>query len=384
MSGHAPLLLDVSRLIWRRWRGRQPTGIDRVCLAYLDHFRESAQAVVQHRHARRILHPGASKTLFELLARPRAHFRRDFVAGALRFSFDGQDRGRNRFYLNVGHTGLDQEGFRTWVDHADVRPIYLVHDLIPITHPEFCRPGESAKHRRRMRTVLTTGTGVIANSKSTLDDLASFASNQELNVPLMLPALLGSDAIPTFAPKIKAETPMFVILGTIEARKNHLMILKIWERFVARLGPNAPKLLIIGQRGWECDQTFELLDRSQMLKEAVREIGHCSDAELARHLATARALLFPSLVEGFGLPLVEALRSGTPVIASDLPAFREIAGDIPDYLDPRDDTAWEGSILAYGSGRSVARAAQVRRMAGFRPPTWHDHFTAVDNWLGTL
>ena len=67
LANDAPLLLDVSRLIWRRWAGRQPTGIDRVCLAYLEHFGPRAQAVVQHRRFRGILGRRTSAALFQLL-----------------------------------------------------------------------------------------------------------------------------------------------------------------------------------------------------------------------------------------------------------------------------------------------------------------------------
>jgi glycosyltransferase involved in cell wall biosynthesis len=180
------------------------------------------------------------------------------------------------------------------------------------------------------------------------------------------------------------EQPTFVILGTIEARKNHLMLLHVWSRLVERLGSTAPRLLVIGQRGWECEQVFDLLDRSQSLKHVVTEIGRCDDETLAGHLAGARALLFPSLIEGYGLPLVEALRSGVPVIASNLPVFREIAGEVPDYLDPLDGPAWEKAILSYTERTSEARHAQLRRLAAYRAPTWADHFDAVDSWLASL
>ena len=104
---------------------------------------------------------------------------------------------------------------------------------------------------------------------------------------------------------------------------------------------------------------------------------------LPRHLSQARALLFPSLAEGYGLPLGQALRAGVPVIASDLPVFREIAGDIPDYLDPLDAPAWERAILSYAQDASPARE-QLERLSRFRPSSWNDHFMAVNSWIATL
>ena len=95
-------------------------------------------------------------------------------------------------------------------------------------------------------------------------------------------------------------------------------------------------------------------------------------------------MLFPSLIEGYGLPLVEALQTGTPVIASDLPVFREIGGNIPDYLDPLDGPAWEQAILDYADDASGARSDQLMRLAGYQAPTWKDHFSRVEAWMGAL
>jgi glycosyltransferase involved in cell wall biosynthesis len=175
-----------------------------------------------------------------------------------------------------------------------------------------------------------------------------------------------------------------VILGTIEARKNHLMLLQVWSRIAMAMGDKTPHLLVIGQRGWECEQVFDLLERSQSLRGVVTEINRCDDATLMNYLGQASALLFPSLVEGYGLPIVEAMRAGTPVIASDLPVFRELAGDIPTYLDPLDGPAWERAIRDYADHRSAARNEQLSRITSYRAPTWGDHFATVDSWLPTI
>jgi glycosyltransferase involved in cell wall biosynthesis len=386
LTTERPLLLDVSRLIWRRWIGRLPTGIDRVCLAYLDHYRARAQAVVQRGRVQRILPPGPSDCLFELLALPKATFRRDLVQLLARSAVSSPHpvTGRGRPYLNVGHTGLQNPHFLRWAQSADVRPIYFVHDLIPISHPEFCRPGEGERHRQRMDTVLKSAAGVIGNSRSTLDSLADFARERGMAAPPGIVALLGADLCPGKSLAYDPDSrPTFVVLGTIEARKNHLLLLHVWSRMVREMGPRTPRLLIIGQRGWECEQTFDLLDRSEVLRGFVVELGRCSDAELSRQLRGARALLFPSLAEGYGLPLVETLSLRTPVIASDLPVFREIGGGVPDYVDPLDGPAWQRTIMSYAEPASAARQAQLERMAGFKAPSWVEHFTKVDSWLAS-
>ena len=354
-----------------------------MCLAYLRHFGERSQAVIQHERFRRILDRDASQDLFDLLEGPSKRFRAALLPGILRHLRGLNGRGQDRLYLNVGHTGLDAQGFRDWTSRAQVRPVYLVHDLIPITHPETCRAGEAYRHRERMRTVLTTGSGVIGNSQVTLDELAAFAALERLPEPPSKAAWLGIDDLPRIE-FVQPERPTFVTLGTIEARKNHLLLLNIWERLVERLGFDAPRLFVIGQRGWEADAVFEILDQSEKLRGHVTELNHCSDQELAEHLGSASALLFPSFAEGYGLPLIEALAAGIPAIASDLPVFRETCRDIPTYLAPMDMSGWEAAILDYARPDSPERRAQLERLDGFSPPDWDSHFRTVEAWLCSL
>lgn len=348
------------------------------------HFGDRAQAVVQYGPIRRIFGQRASRELFRLLQEPPQNFRRRLVrilAGQL---LSGSDQGRGRPYFNIGHTGLDEQMMRHWLQTADVRPIYLVHDLIPLRHPEYCRPGELGRHERRMRTVLETGIGVIGNSQATLDALAEFGLVERLPRPPHLAAWLGTTPLDKPWRPSPTERPTFVILGTIEARKNHQLLLNIWSRLITRFGASAPRLLVIGQRGWEAEEVNNKLDRDETLRGYVVEISGCSDSELANYLSTARALLFPSFAEGFGLPLIEALSLGVPVIASDLPVLHEIGQEIPMYLSPVDELGWEAAILDFAGASSPARAVQLDRVSTFRPPNWADHFAAVERWLPTL
>jgi glycosyltransferase involved in cell wall biosynthesis len=120
------------------------------------------------------------------------------------------------------------------------------------------------------------------------------------------------------------------------------------------------------------------------LQGFVFEHSVCSDEELASWLHHARALLFPSFTEGYGMPLVEALAMGVPVIASDLPAFREIAGDIPEYVDPLDGARWRELIVEFVLPESQVRMNQRQRMGGFVVPTWDAHFELVEALMERL
>jgi glycosyltransferase involved in cell wall biosynthesis len=382
-----PLLIDVSRLVGRTLRGRFPTGIDRVCLAYVERFGPRARAVVQWRGWRRIGTAEASQQLFELLLQRKPgrfqHAARLMVTGCLRLGQQAECQGA--IYLNVGHTGLEAPGLAQWLHALQARAVYMVHDLIPLTHPEYCRPGEAERHGTRMEAVLRTGAAVLANSQATLDGLRAFAHQRSLPMPLAVAAPLAPAALAAnTSDRPPLEPPYFVALGTIEPRKNHWMLLHVWRRLAQEMGGDTPHLVIVGQRGWECENVVDLLERSEPLRGFVHELPACSDAELAQYLAHARALLFPSFAEGYGLPLVEALMLGTPAIAAALPAFSEAVGQVPDYLDPLDGPAWTQAVRDYMRPEHPRRAEQVLRLQHFRAPTWTQHFEQVEPLLKSL
>lgn len=382
MPRQRPFLIDVSRLIWRAWSLRLPTGIDRVCLAYLAHYGARSHAVIQKRRLRIVLNAKASDALFQLLLHGGPRMRTKLTTCLAQTGWQRERDVRGKVYLNVGHTGLDARSLPNWLKRTKLRPVYFAHDLIPITHPHYCRAREADRHTKRMRHLLESAEGVIANSQDTLDQLEQFAVDQSLPLPRhRLVALLGTETPPMTAPSLDGPSrPYFVVIGTIEARKNHLLLLKIWQRLIQDLGDKAPMLVLIGQRGWEIDDVAQILDDDHSLQGHVVELGRCSDAQMISLVGGARALLMPSFAEGFGIPVIEALQCGTPVIASDLGVFREVAGDIPLYLRPDDPTAWTEAILSYSAG-SEDRQRQVALIANYAAPNWEDHFRHVDSWL---
>lgn len=379
-----PLLVDVTRLLDRALQGRKPTGVDRVGLAYLEHFRDRAQALVRFAGRWVVIGKSDSRALFAALPDPDDGFARRmrWLAGK-NYALNWRRPDAGSVLLNTGHSGLDSVEYAKRTRLYGLLPLYFLHDLIPVSHPEYGRPGEAEKHRRRLRTMLTTARGVIVNSSATGQELDAYASNQGLSVPPWVVAHLAPARFPPPSLERPMHEPYFVVLGTIEARKNHLLLLNIWRQMVLELGERAPRLVIIGQRGWECEQVLDMLDRCETLKTAVIELASCDDAALVTWLHHAQALLFPSFVEGYGIPLVESLSVGTPVIASDLPVFRELAGTIPVYLDPLDSPGWKRLILDYASPDSPLRQAQFSRMSDWKAPVWEDHFRQVEALMGS-
>lgn len=331
-----------------------------------------------------VLSHKSSARLFDALLDPAARRPSIKTLVAREILTPRYERHEHAVLLHTSHNGMEQVRYHRAMRRRNIRSVFMIHDLIPLTHAEYCRPGIDAAHRRRIHTALRHADGLIANSQDTLKSLSAEARRAELSLPPSVVACLAPGITETSSAPRPIERPYFVMLGTIEPRKNHWFMLHIWRRLAEQLGEQAPKLVVIGRRGWECENVVDMLERCAALKDTVIEQADCSDEQLRAWLQHARALLFPSFVEGYGMPLVEALTLGVPVIASNLDVFREIAGDIPDYLDPLDGLGWLARIQAYARPPSPERDAQLARLADFRTPTWTEHFERVDAFLETL
>lgn len=377
--------IDVTRLVLRAMHGRLPTGVDRVCLSYVNRY-STGRAVLRQGGIGKMVSKAESAKLFDLLLSSPDDLPRRLCARTIRSLLTpAKQLEPDGVFFNVGHSGLDDPAYIGWLRRNRLRPVFMVHDLIPITHPEYCRAGEAQRHERRIAAMLRCGAGLITNSKATEHVLRRHADTQGLPMPPAVAAPLAGVSLPGGRDQPMLDAPYFVMLGTIEPRKNHALMLKCWRMLAEQWqsGP-MPRLVLIGQRGWNVEHVDSLLNRGAAAQTFVVERSRCSDTELATWLRHARALLFPSFAEGYGLPLAEALAHGTPVIASDLPVFREIAGDIPDYVNPLDGIGWLAAIASYARDDGERRAAQLERIRRFVPSTWDQHFAIVDDLLPQL
>ena len=379
-------VIDVTRLAGRLLRRRLPTGIDRVCLAYVKRYADRARAALHRGPFDVILAPAASRELFGMLLKPPQDLLRRITAlvatGTVR-AWRAPDCAGS-LLLNVGHSGPEHLRYADWHRRKGLRPVFMVHDVIPVTHPEYCRAREQERHTRRLDNMLGTAVAVMTNSQATLRALCEYAATRGLRMPPATWAPLAPTTFSAGSEMRPLAEPYFVMLSTIEPRKNHSMILQVWRRLIEQHGMRAPRLVIIGQRGWECENTIDLLERCDSLRGFVVEKPVCCDAELVTYLRHAQALLFPSFVEGYGLPLVEALSLGVPAIASDLPVFREIADDVPEYLDPLDAIGWLRCIESFCQHDSILRTSQILRMSKFVAPTWARHFEILEQLLSQV
>ncbi|MEM8792952.1 MAG: glycosyltransferase family 1 protein [Pseudomonadota bacterium] len=383
MTREPTILLDLTRSV-RRLSIARASGIDRVERAYLDWvLQRDSRFLIEIAGTHYLLGRDGGRALralidagshpFDRTARLRPDRDRRVRMGESLVRDMAIASGRPdaliadaQVYLNVGHTNLNSG---TMAALAPVLRVVMLHDLIPLEYPEFAR----ANGPKLMRDRLVAAAGadhLLTNSEDTRGRVRRVASGLNLSIPDLSVLPLGID-VPVCPERPRGDH--FVCLGTIEPRKNHALLLEIWRE-------DWPDLHIIGRRGWENREVFRRLDAEP---PNIREEAGLGDDELWERLSTARALLFPSHVEGYGLPLAEALTLGTPVIASDLPALREVGGDVPDYLYPEDGPGWTRLIEEYVKD-GLAPAAQITRMANWRPPAWENHFAKLETLLEDL
>ena len=393
-------LLDVTRLMRRA--GRVMTGVDRVEMAYLDQFLRDPVPVfglARSRYGYLLLDRGGLAKMAACLKggqewgpvgalswggraskvqkQSESNLRRWAIARCLPVGLPRCLQtylGQGFTYLNVGHSNLTQRVLRAMRGQA-AKVVVMVHDTIPLDYPQYQRDGSVAPFKAMLGRVGEHADLILCNSAQTAADVARHLGPDH---PETLVAPLGVTlAAPTPVQMPKGFDPdqaFMMTLGTIEPRKNHVLLLDVWKALPEDV---RPQLLICGSRGWNNEAVFDRLDDCHQTAGPVFEMPDLSDSQIAFLLGKARAFLFPSFAEGYGLPPLEAAALGCPVICSDLPIFRELLGNNAVYLPLNDLYPWTITLAELARDPQADPQAAPSELARFVPPTWGEHFNVV-------
>lgn len=274
--------------------------------------------------------------------------------------------------------------------HSGTRTSVIGYDLCPITVPETTGPGMPAAFARNLAAMRYAGAVATISEAAAVEyrGWARMLPQIGIQGPRVTACLLPNEGTPPAADVVAraadrllvGDLPMVFVVGSHEPRKNHLAVLHAAE-LLWREGLRF-SLTFVGGNSWGSDRFVRALDRCQAQGHPVESISAATDELLWGGYALARCTVFPSFNEGFGLPVVESIACGTPVITSDFGSLAEITVDGGALLvDPRDDHAIAGALrtLLTDDAERERLADQARR----RPErTWDTYADEVWGILG--
>jgi glycosyltransferase involved in cell wall biosynthesis len=230
---------------------------------------------------------------------------------------------------------------------SGVPSIVTFHDLLFEQHPELFPPMDRWSYRWRYRWSAQHADVIVAVSRHTRRALMQYYGVDGNRVVVIPPArhgrfLHGGDESRRAAVRTKYLLPDRYLLsvGTLERRKNHRVLI---EAIAADATGQLPALVMVGRNGGSA-RDLQARVRRAGLESRVRFLHDVADPDLAALVASASAFLYPSLAEGFGMPIVEAMSAGVPVIAAEGEHLRDAGGEAARYVDPREPAAWTTAI----------------------------------------
>ena len=220
------------------------------------------------------------------------------------------------------------------------RTVLTIHDLSALLYPELHRPRLARRARVRLPLAARLARAIITPTEAVKREVCSRFRLKPDKVsaipeaPRSIFRPMHLDETLEIRRRLGVENDFLLFVGTLEPRKNLLTLLKAFDQ-ILRHTSWRPQLVVAGGEGWLMEETFSFMKESEM-NEHLRLTGYLDDEELRALYSTCRAFIYPSLYEGFGLPPLEAMACGAPVVASRIPALQETLGSAASLIEPAD------------------------------------------------
>lgn len=269
-----------------------------------------------------------------------------------------------------------------------IRYVAMFHDLLPVTHPQFVAPNQTPEFAHWLHSVAGLLDLALTPSRASATALAGWLKANGHGAPPIRTVPFGAGFPSTTDPAAIAEPARrehVLYVSTIEVRKNHLLLLRIWQRLMAEHGAErVPKLVFAGKYGWEIAELKSELARTGFLGGKIAVVRDITDAEIAALYRKSFFTVFPSHCEGWGLPVAESLLYGRYCIASNATSLPEVGGAFADYHDPADAKAAYRLIERAIFEPGFVAARERRIAAEYRPPRWEATAEAIMEALDDL
>lgn len=274
------------------------------------------------------------------------------------------------------------------------RVVVLAHDMVPLLFPEWSVRETTERFEIWAREVLAVADMIFTNSQATARDVTRYAARQGLAVAAPVPLPIGASFAPARRAQALAEAgtdgmphprPYLLFVSTIEPRKNHTALLRLWRRFLNTMdAAEVPDLVFAGKVGWLAHDVVAQAENADWFAGKLRLIEGPDDATLAALYRGCLFTVYPSLYEGWGLPVTESLSFGKPVAAADRGAIPEAGGPFCAYFDPDDLANMEAVIGGLIRDPRALAALAERIEAEFDPPAWSDTARVMLASLGSV
>jgi alpha-1,3-rhamnosyl/mannosyltransferase len=257
---------------------------------------------------------------------------------------------------------------------ADCPTLATVHDLSVILHPEWHPADRVKRFKKQFPHVLSRCAHFLADTESVRRELITYCGVAPERITRVYMGIredlrpLPRSEVERGLARLKLPRRYLLCLGTVEPRKNILRLLKVYCSLPERLRSAWP-LLLVGGWGWNAGSVRDYLQASAR-HCGVLHLGYAASADLPILYNGARALLFPSYYEGFGLPPLEMMACGGAVIASTAAAVGEVVGDQAHVIDPEDSDGWRGAIERIVTDNDWWQSLRSGGEAKARPFTW--------------
>lgn len=331
--------------------------------------------------------PGVARPVLRFLVR---------TASRLHMPIDSATRGRGAggrsaecrmssgdTYISFGADWVpeDKVGRIAELRSRGVRTILCCYDLIPYLFPHLSYEQTAKLFPAYLSQLGRAADSIMCISESTRRDLEAYFARSGASHPQLRTFYLGADgrSFVSTPGRLREQLSRDFILyvSTLERRKNHETLYKAYVTIHSKLRRRPPLCVLVGATGWGVENLIADLSQDPRVSGDFLVLNRVSDGELQWLYENCLFTVFPSLYEGWGLPVAESLKNGKFVLATGRSSIPEAGGPLVEYLEPWDVNSWAERIVTYAEDRALLQAREERIRLEYHPPTWKESLEAV-------